>query len=230
VEVERSIWDRLYGDRAQVTATPIAHGAAPLGRLVGRRYRLVERLGAGGTATVYRARNEQLERDVAVKVIGERPALDPVFVRRFRSEAQLGAWLAHPNIVAVLDAGAQPRDFIVTELVRGLDPATLLRRRGRLTPGEIVDMRPRTRRDPPGRIVWAAATILPALVIVGYVLSRTTGLPHSSDDVGNWSEPLGMASLFVEGSLVTLGSGVLLARQVRGERRVFETATADGIA
>jgi hypothetical protein len=142
---------------------------------------------------------------VAIKVIGERPALDPVFVRRFRSEAQLGARLAHPNIVAVLDAGAQPRDFIVTELERGLDPATLLRRRGRLTPGEIVDMRPRTRRDP-------------------------TALPHSSDDVGNWSEPLGMASLFVEGSLVTLGSGVLLARRVRGERRVFETATADGIA
>jgi serine/threonine protein kinase len=140
VEVERSVCDRLYGDRAQVTATPIAHGAAPLGRLLGGRYRLVERLGAGGMATVYRARDEQLERDVAVKLIGERHARDPLFVRRFRSEAKLGARLAHPNIVAVLDAGAQPRDFIVTELVRGLDAATLLRRRGRLTPGEIVDI------------------------------------------------------------------------------------------
>ena len=56
---------------------------------------------------------------------------------------------------------------------------------------------------------WAAATVLPALVIVGYVLSRTTGLPQSSDDIGNWSEPLGMASLFVEGTLVSLGSAVL---------------------
>jgi eukaryotic-like serine/threonine-protein kinase len=140
VDVERSVWDRLYGDRADVTATPIPHGAAPLGRLVGSRYRLVERLGAGGMATVYRARDEQLERDVAVKVIGERHARDPVFVRRFRREAQLGARLAHPNIVAVLDAGAQPRDFIVTELVCGLDAATLLRRRGRLTPGETVDI------------------------------------------------------------------------------------------
>jgi hypothetical protein len=74
--------------------------------------------------------------------------------------------------------------------------------------------------------VWAAATIVSALVIVGYVLSRTTGLPQSSDDVGNWSEPLGMASLFVEGSLVTLGSGVLLARRVPGERHVFEAANA----
>ena len=77
---------------------------------------------------------------------------------------------------------------------------------------------------------WTAATILSALVIVGYVLSRTTGLPHSSDDVGNWSEPLGMASLFVEGSLVTLGSGVLLSRRVRGERRVLQAANAVEIA
>jgi hypothetical protein len=73
---------------------------------------------------------------------------------------------------------------------------------------------------------WAAAAILSALVIVGYVLSRTTGLPQSSDDVGNWSEPLGMASLFVEGSLVALGSGVLLARRVRRERHVFAAASA----
>ena len=140
VEVERSVCDRLYGDRAQVTATPLAQGAAPLGRLVGGRYRLVERFGAGGMAIVYRARDEQLERDVAVKVIVERHARDPLFVRRFRWEAQLGARLAHPNIVAVLDAGAQPRDFIVTELVRGLDAAILLHRRGPLTPGETIDI------------------------------------------------------------------------------------------
>jgi hypothetical protein len=73
---------------------------------------------------------------------------------------------------------------------------------------------------------WAAAIILSALVIVGYVLSRTTGLPQSSDDVGNWSEPLGMASLFVDGSLVILGSGVLLSRGVRGEGRVLQAANA----
>jgi hypothetical protein len=74
--------------------------------------------------------------------------------------------------------------------------------------------------------LWAAATTLSALVIVGYVLSRTTGLPQASDDVGNWSEPLGMASLFVEGSLVTLGSGVLLSRRVRGGACVLRAANA----
>ena len=68
--------------------------------------------------------------------------------------------------------------------------------------------------------VWAAATVLTALVIVGYMLSRTTGLPQSDDDVGNWSEPLGMASLFVEGSLVSLGSAVLVARWMRREAGV----------
>jgi hypothetical protein len=78
--------------------------------------------------------------------------------------------------------------------------------------------------------VWAAATILAALVILGYVLSRTTGLPQSTDDVGNWSEPLGVASLFVEGSLVTLGSGVLLSRRVRGASRVLQAANAVEIA
>jgi hypothetical protein len=59
---------------------------------------------------------------------------------------------------------------------------------------------------------WAAATVLALLVIVGYVLSRTSGLPQSTDDIGNWSEPLGMASLFVEGSLAALGLAVLAAR------------------
>ena len=72
---------------------------------------------------------------------------------------------------------------------------------------------------------WAASGALVAAVIVGYVLSRTTGLPQASDDIGNWSEPLGIASLFVEGSLVALTSGVLfgrrrgLARSVPASRR-----------
>jgi hypothetical protein len=62
---------------------------------------------------------------------------------------------------------------------------------------------------------WAGAAALPALVIVGYVLSRTTGLPQSTDDIGNWGEPLGIASLFVEGSLVALSTAVLVARRAR---------------
>jgi membrane protease YdiL (CAAX protease family) len=54
------------------------------------------------------------------------------------------------------------------------------------------------------RVVWAAAATLAASAIAGYVLSRTSGLPHATDDVGNWTEPLGLASLFVEGCVVAL--------------------------
>ena len=77
---------------------------------------------------------------------------------------------------------------------------------------------------------WAAATVLAALAIVAYVLSRTSGLPHSTDDIGNWSEPLGIASLFVEGSLVALGGSVLFARRMHREARAFEAVGAAGIA
>jgi hypothetical protein len=66
---------------------------------------------------------------------------------------------------------------------------------------------------------WAAAAMLPLGAIVGYTLSRTVGLPQATDDVGNWAEPLGMASLFVEGSLVALGGIVLAGRARAVERR-----------
>jgi eukaryotic-like serine/threonine-protein kinase len=112
--------------------------AAWLGRIVGGRYRLLERLGAGGMATVYSARDERLAREVAVKVMAERFVRRPEFVRRFRREAQICARLSHPNIVTVLDAGVAPRDFIVMELVEGADVGTLLKRDGRPTPGEAV--------------------------------------------------------------------------------------------
>jgi len=62
------------------------------------------------------------------------------------------------------------------------------------------------------RRAWLAAAALPASAIVGYVLTRTTGLPQATGDIGNWSEPLGMASLLVEGSLVALSGGVLASR------------------
>jgi len=95
-------------------------------------------VGAGGMATVYRARDERLNRHVAVKVIAEPLSHDPVAVRRFHREAELAARLAHPNIVAILDAGRKPHDFIVMEFVLGLDAGKLLKSSGRLTPGQAV--------------------------------------------------------------------------------------------
>ena len=55
-------------------------------------------------------------------------------------------------------------------------------------------------------LAWAAAGLLAAATLIGFVLSRTTGLPNASDDVGNWTEPLGLASMFVEGAVVILAA------------------------
>jgi hypothetical protein len=60
--------------------------------------------------------------------------------------------------------------------------------------------------------VWAAAAGLAALLLLGYVLSRTSGLPAATDDVGEWAEPLGLVSMVLEGLLVCLGAGVLASR------------------
>jgi hypothetical protein len=65
---------------------------------------------------------------------------------------------------------------------------------------------------------WGAAAALGASAVVGYALSRTTGLPQAMGDIGNWTEPLGLASLFVEGSLLALSTTVLLARGRVGQR------------
>jgi hypothetical protein len=57
-----------------------------------------------------------------------------------------------------------------------------------------------------GRAVWLAVGGLASLVIAGYVLSRTTGLPNADDDIGNWTDPLGLASLFVEGCVIAVSA------------------------
>ena len=67
---------------------------------------------------------------------------------------------------------------------------------------------------------WLAAVLLPLGAIVGFTLSRTIGLPQDMGDIGNWGEPLGMASLFVEGTLVALSAAVLRDRVDAANRRL----------
>jgi len=103
------------------------------------RYRILSRLGSGGMADVYLARDESLGRLVAIKVLKERLAADAEFVERFRIEAQAAASLNHPAIVAVYDrgkAGASP--YIAMEYVDGESLKQRLRRKGRLTPDEAA--------------------------------------------------------------------------------------------
>ena len=99
------------------------------------RYEIQQRLGRGGMADVYLARDRLLERRVAVKVLFPEFATDPSFVARFRREAQAAANLTHPNIVAVYDWGQQGGTyFIVMEYVNGRTLAEVLRGEGKLSP------------------------------------------------------------------------------------------------
>ena len=72
------------------------------GKIIGNRYEIIEKIGNGGMATVYKARCTILNRYVAVKVLKEEFTTDEEFIKRFNSEAQSAARLTHPNIVSVL--------------------------------------------------------------------------------------------------------------------------------
>ncbi len=105
------------------------------------RYRVERRLGHGGMATVYLARDDELRRPVAVKVLAENLAGDGSFRERFVREARLAARLSHPNVVQVFDAGeSEGRPYIVMEYVPGETLGALLRERGQLYPDEAVGL------------------------------------------------------------------------------------------
>jgi hypothetical protein len=74
--------------------------------------------------------------------------------------------------------------------------------------------------------LWAAALALPISVLAGFTLSRTTGLPQADGDIGNWTESLGLASLFVEGALVVLAGSVLVTRAGIGAPNAARPGTA----
>ena len=109
--------------------------------ILNQRYRLEERLGAGGMAMVYRARDQTLERDVAVKILREKFSQDPAFRERFRHEAKAAANLSHPNIVTVHDFGFdEGRLFIVMEYIPGIDLKTILLQRGKFAVKESLKL------------------------------------------------------------------------------------------
>lgn len=105
------------------------------GRLLAERYRLIERIDEGGAGEVWRARDERLDRDVAVKLLGVEA--DPAFRERFTDEARRAAGIAHPNVVTVFDEGQDgPDAFMVMEHVRGRTLRDVVAERGALTPNE----------------------------------------------------------------------------------------------
>jgi serine/threonine protein kinase len=111
------------------------------GALLNNRYRLLQLLGSGGMAEVFRARDAMLERYVAIKVLRPDYTGNQAFQERFRQEARAAANLSHPNIVTVHDFGLdQGRLFIVMEHVPGSDLKSLLRQRGRFAIEEAIPL------------------------------------------------------------------------------------------
>ena len=91
-----------------------------IGKVLASRYEILEKIGEGGMAIVYKARCKLLNRFVAIKVLKQEYASDELFVRRFKAEAQSAAALTHPNIVSVYDVGQEIDgniNYIVMELL-----------------------------------------------------------------------------------------------------------------
>ena len=109
------------------------------GTIISNRYEIIEHIGAGGMADVYRAKDHRLSRYVAVKVLKEEFSTDKTFVKKFRAEAQAAAGLSHPNIVNVYDVGEEEGlYYIVMELVEGITLKEFIARRGKLSVQESL--------------------------------------------------------------------------------------------
>lgn len=105
------------------------------GDLIAGRYRLLEQIGEGSAATVFRAADEALGRDVAVKILRPALAAVPAAAARFRAEGRAAAIVAHPNIAAVFDVAPEGEaPAIIMEFVDGEDLTSMLRRVGPLVP------------------------------------------------------------------------------------------------
>jgi TolB-like protein/Tfp pilus assembly protein PilF len=122
------------------------------------RYRILEKLGEGGMGEVYRARDERLRRDVAIKILPATCSTDPDRVRRFEQEAQTAGSLNHPNVLAIYDVSTHEESlFIVSELLEG----------------ETLE-----RRLAAGPLSWRGALDLALQVAQGLAAAHAKGIVH----------------------------------------------------
>ena len=102
-----------------------------IGTVFDGRYRIIRKLGAGGMADVYLAEDQELGRNVAIKILNDRHAADDSFIERFRREAKNAAGLSHPNIVSIYDRGeAEGTYYIAMEYLEGRSLKELIVSRG----------------------------------------------------------------------------------------------------
>ncbi len=102
-----------------------------IGRLLDNRYEILEVIGTGGMAVVYKARCHRLNRLVAIKILKDDYLQDEEFRRRFHAESQAVAMLSHPNIVSVYDVSSSDEaDYIVMELIDGISLKQYMKKKG----------------------------------------------------------------------------------------------------
>ena len=109
------------------------------GMFISDRYEIIDKVGSGGMADVYKAKCHRLNRYVAIKILKSEFSSDQNFVQKFRAEAQSVAGLSHPNIVSVYDVGDDDGlHYIVMELVEGITLKKFIERKGKLDVKETV--------------------------------------------------------------------------------------------
>lgn len=112
-----------------------------LGTMLSGRYEVLKRVGSGGMADVYMAKDHKLNRNVAVKVLKSEYVEDEKFLKKFETEAQAVARLSHPNIVNIYDVGMEDGiNYIVMELAEGITLKEYIRKKGYLSPKETVEI------------------------------------------------------------------------------------------
>jgi serine/threonine protein kinase len=207
-------------------------------RLLATRYRLIDRIDEGGAGEVWRARDEKLGRDVAIKLLGA--DADNAFRARFADEARRAAAVVHPNVVTVFDEGTDGADaFMVMELVPGKTLREIVAERGPLPPHEVS----RLIRQVAGALDAAHAAgvvhcdVKPANVIVdpqGIAKLTDFGIARAARDRDE-QELLGTARYIaperVEGGPVTARTDVyglgLVAYELLTGRPAFDGATSE---
>ena len=112
-----------------------------LGTMLSGRYEVLKRVGSGGMADVYMAKDHKLNRNVAVKVLKSEYVEDEKFLKKFETEAQAVARLSHPNIVNIYDVGIEDGiNYIVMELAEGITLKEYIRKKGYLSPKETAEI------------------------------------------------------------------------------------------
>src|SRR5699024_10859451 len=115
-----------------------------IGKVLGGRYEIKEKVGGGGMGIVYKARCRLLNRFVAVKVLRDEFVSDEQFIKNFRKESQAAASLSHPNIVGIYDVGVEEGEehdihYIVMEYIDGKTLNEIIKEKGKLSSTETID-------------------------------------------------------------------------------------------